>query len=591
MAEHDDAMVVPAVVTSTQVRAMLDDAAAQRTSGPEAARELALEARVRARADGDAAGEAEALYFLASIAHQVGDADDAFALAVESAELAAEAGSPLVESWAVHLVGVVHYQASNYSEALEQCLRALDLYRRADHEGSEATFLNTIASVYNSIGDADRAIVTYESALATSEPHGHGEFSAIVYGNIARIRASRGEYLIAVSLGHRAVALARDHAPDVVSNLLADLAEAYMGLADPSAAAECFAQARHAWTTRAEQGFDPPPPTKLGVMMAEGRVAIERGALDEAVAVLRTALDLAVRAGTREFELEIHDLLATTFKRCGRFEEALEHRERHDNQYREMFTAATDLRLRTLQIAHERAGASERAQTFRARARPRPGDADAPGTGGASMRGDGALDPVAAQLDAFERLAVLAEFHIANSGEHTERVGDLAAEIAHAVGASPEWGERLRLAARLHDIGKVAVPDAVLLKVAPLTVDEFETMKTHTVVGHQILAGSASPLFQLAAELAHSHHEWWDGGGYPDGRRGDDIPLSGRLVAIADVFDALCSQRVYKRAWPMSEAARFVVSGRGGQFDPRAVDGFVAVMRARHPELGHALDG
>jgi putative two-component system response regulator len=137
----------------------------------------------------------------------------------------------------------------------------------------------------------------------------------------------------------------------------------------------------------------------------------------------------------------------------------------------------------------------------------------------------------------------------------------------------------------VHDIGKVSVPDAVLLKSGPLTVEEFEIMKTHTTVGNQILAGSSSPLFQLASEIAISHHEWWDGSGYPYGHRAESIALSGRIVALADVFDALCSRRAYKRAWPMGEAARFIISGRGAQFEPDLVDSFVSVLLARYPEL------
>ncbi|HEY3484151.1 MAG TPA: HD domain-containing phosphohydrolase, partial [Ilumatobacteraceae bacterium] len=310
--------------------------------------------------------------------------------------------------------------------------------------------------------------------------------------------------------------------------------------------------------------------------VAEGRVALRRGALADAISVLQPALETAERTESLEFELEINDLLATAFKRSGRFEEALERREKHDAQYRQMFTHATDLRLRTLQIAHETAAARQQAEILRLRSH--------------ELEAAGGPDPEAGsssayQLEAFERLAVLAEFRDVDTGEHTKRVGDMAAEIAHAIGENPDWCERLRLAARLHDIGKVAVPDAVLLKSGPLTVEEFELMKSHTTVGHQILAGSSSSLFQLAAEVALTHHEWWDGSGYPHGLRSESIALSGRIVALADVFDALCSRRTYKRAWPMGEAARFIVSGRGAQFEPHLVDAFVAVLLARHPEL------
>jgi putative two-component system response regulator len=184
---------------------------------------------------------------------------------------------------------------------------------------------------------------------------------------------------------------------------------------------------------------------------------------------------------------------------------------------------------------------------------------------------------------------VLVEFRDSETDEHTRRVGDMSAEIAHALGRSPEWCEQLRTAARLHDIGKVAVPDSVLRKTGPLTVDEYEMMKSHTSMGHRILAGNSAPMFQMAAEIAQSHHEWWDGSGYPLGISHGSIALSGRIVGIADVYDALCSKRPYKRAWARAEAARFVVSGRGGQFDPDIVDAFVAVLTARHPELGDEL--
>ena len=282
---------------------------------------------------------------------------------------------------------------------------------------------------------------------------------------------------------------------------------------------------------------------------------------------------MSERAESKEYELEINDLLATAFKRSGRFEEALERRETHDAQYRQMFTHAADLRLRTLQVAHETATARQQAEIFRLRSQ----ELDI-------LAGDVASsDPTVSStqhLEAFEQLAVLTEFRDQETGEHTNRVGDMAAEIAHALGKAPEWCEQLRLAARLHDIGKVAVPDSVLRKTGPLTVEEYEMMKSHTSMGHRILAGNSAPMFQMAAEIAQSHHEWWDGSGYPLGIGHESIALTGRIVSIADVYDALCSKRPYKRAWAKPEAARFVVSGRGGQFDPDVVDAFIAVLSA-----------
>ena len=569
---------------SPVVRELLERAAQDQELNPVGARRHALQARVVARANGDRVGEAESLYRLASLAHFGDDPEDAFGLAMEASEVAEQCGAQLVEAWAIHLLGIVHYQASNFSEALEHCLRALDVYQATGHGVDAGNILNTVAAVYHSMGDNDRAIVTYEQALAAAEPYGRPEMVALILGNIARIRSSRSEYLPAVSLGRRAVEIAREHSPSIVTNLLADLAEAYMGLADHEKAAECFAEARRVLAQMSDDGSEPSYSAQLGVMVAEGRVALRRGALDEAISVLQAALDMSERTESKEYELEVNDLLATAFKRSGRFEEALERRETHDQQHRQMFTHAADLRLRTLQVAHETATARHQAEIFRLRHH----DLDVAELGERD-RDDVEAVTSSHHLEAFEQLAILTEFRDSENGAHTNRVGDMAAEIAHALGKSPEWCEMLRLASRLHDIGKVAVPDSVLRKTGPLTVEEYEMMKAHTSMGHRILAGNSAPMFQMAAEIAQSHHEWWDGSGYPLGISGSSIALSGRIVGIADVYDALCTKRPYKRAWNPEEAARFVILGRDGQFDPDVVDAFVAVLTARDPELGEQL--
>lgn len=563
-----------------RVRALLDQVAAHRSTDATTARKLALDARVQARAHGFVLDEAEALYQLASIAHQHQQADDAFALASEAVDLAATAEPSLTHAWSLHLIGVVHYQASNFASALESCLGAIQVYRATGDDINEGKILHTIAAIYQSMGDYDRAITTYESALAINEPLSRKDLDAMVMGNLARIRGRRGEYLPAVSLGRKAVELAREHAPHLVGGLLADLAEAYVGLADHASAALCFAEARADWEYRTADGGELTPTEQLGVMVSEGRVALRSGQVDDAIAALSAALDLADRTDMRETELEIHDHLATAYKQLGRFTEALEHRERHFALHREIFTDAADLRLRTLQVAHDNQIARSRAEITRLQTSELV----------ASFAADHA-DADAYHLEAFERLASLAEFRGGNTTKHTDGVGDLAAEIAHAIGEAPDWAERLRLAARLHDIGKVAIADTVLLKPGPLDIDEFNEVKQHTVLGKRLLSGVSTDLFELAAEAAWTHHEWWDGSGYPNSLSGSDIPLSGRIVAIADVYDSLSTRRIYKRQWSLEEAVRFVASGSGAQFDPRLVDAFVSVMRARHPELAAEADG
>lgn len=139
--------------------------------------------------------------------------------------------------------------------------------------------------------------------------------------------------------------------------------------------------------------------------------------------------------------------------------------------------------------------------------------------------------------------------------------------------------ELIRLAAPLHDVGKIGIADALLLKKGKLDPDEFQLMTTHVTIGGQILSGSESPLLQLAEQIALTHHESWDGSGYPLGLKGEEIPLAGRIVTVADVFDALTHERPYKKAWTEEAAAIEIERLSGGKFDPRVVAIFLVLLQ------------
>ncbi len=183
-----------------------------------------------------------------------------------------------------------------------------------------------------------------------------------------------------------------------------------------------------------------------------------------------------------------------------------------------------------------------------------------------------------ARAETLQLLAVAGEYRDDETSQHTERVGAMAGEIGTRLGLSAESVALLREAAPLHDIGKLAIPDRVLLKPGRLDEAELEVMQTHTTLGARLLFGSRSPALQLAGTVAESHHEWWDGSGYPQGLIGSDIPLVGRIVAVADVFDALTHDRPYKPAWPVEQAVALIRSSAGTQFDPRVVEAFLAVV-------------
>jgi HD-GYP domain-containing protein (c-di-GMP phosphodiesterase class II) len=183
----------------------------------------------------------------------------------------------------------------------------------------------------------------------------------------------------------------------------------------------------------------------------------------------------------------------------------------------------------------------------------------------------------AAALDGLHRLAMAAEYRDDNTPEHTQRVGQLSARLARGLGQDDRTVWLLRQAAPLHDLGKIAVPDSVLLKPGRLTEEEFEVVKTHAVLGARVLARGDTDLLVCAERVARSHHERWDGSGYPDGLAGEDIPLEGRLVHVADVFDVLVQERPYKESWTVEAAIEEIRQGAGTQFDPGVVRAFEAL--------------
>jgi putative two-component system response regulator len=182
-----------------------------------------------------------------------------------------------------------------------------------------------------------------------------------------------------------------------------------------------------------------------------------------------------------------------------------------------------------------------------------------------------------ARRDTLDRLVLAGEFRDDDTQEHAHRVGRTVALLARRLGLPDGEADLLRRSAPLHDIGKIGISDTILLKPGRLTADEYELMKTHAVIGEQILAGSSSRVLETSAAIALTHHERWDGNGYPRGLSGEAIPLAGRLTAIADVFDALTHDRPYKAAWPVDEAVAEVRRVRGTQFDPALVDAFGAL--------------
>jgi putative two-component system response regulator len=196
------------------------------------------------------------------------------------------------------------------------------------------------------------------------------------------------------------------------------------------------------------------------------------------------------------------------------------------------------------------------------------------------------------RLEIIRRLGRAAEYRDNETGLHIIRMSKYSALLAQAAGVNAEEAEMLLNASPMHDIGKIGIPDRILLKPGKLEPDEWEVMKTHTTIGAELLAGHASPLMQMASVIALTHHERWDGSGYPRGLAGEAIPLVGRIVALSDVFDALTSERPYKRAWSIDEARAYLAENAGRHFDPALVARFDEIfpeilrIREKYPEPG-----
>lgn len=187
------------------------------------------------------------------------------------------------------------------------------------------------------------------------------------------------------------------------------------------------------------------------------------------------------------------------------------------------------------------------------------------------------------RLDIIRRLGLAAEYKDNETGMHIMRMSHMCHRLALALGMTPEDADTLLQVSPMHDVGKIGIPDRILLKPGKLTPEEWEIMKSHTTIGARILGEQASGLLHHARIIALTHHEKWDGSGYPLGLKGNDIPIFGRIAAITDVFDALTSERPYKKAWPIEQALEEISRSRGTHFDPKVVDAFFTIQ----PQILH----
>jgi putative nucleotidyltransferase with HDIG domain len=309
-------------------------------------------------------------------------------------------------------------------------------------------------------------------------------------------------------------------------------------------------------------------PLEAQSLALQSQVAFSQNKVDLGLELAQQALEMFAEQQARPAIARIHENLANTFRQLGRYEDAFHHLEAHHEEVKRIHDQVTQNRANLMSMQLEFEKTKIELETNQRKNEELE-----------LLVSERTQELEASQVEMIERLAIAAEFRDAETGEHTKRVGDMCAEIATRLGWKPRDIELLRHAARLHDIGKIAIPDGILLKPGPLTDDEREIINTHTLQGAKMLEHGHSELVRLAHVIALTHHERWDGQGYPRGIAGNEIPMVGRIVALADVFDALTHPRPYKNAWTITEAIAEVKRQSGKHFDPQVVEVFLSYSR------------
>jgi diguanylate cyclase (GGDEF)-like protein len=515
---------------------------------------------------------ATALNHLAGVQFNQGAAAEAL-LTLETALRTWRAlGQPLGQANCLTNLGSIQNALGQYHAAVQSLGQAYELHRSEARDlRSEAFILNSLAQVHSFNKDHTLAVEVSRSALMAAEASQDQVLIAITQVNL-------GTYCLEVDLYevagmHLHSAMTRSRAAGYRTGELSSLDS--LGLLYQKTGH--LAKAREAHQSALELALDlGDPQGELEARLHLSGVAMTLGDLEAAQLQAEQCLSLTAGGDSPKEELEARRLLALLAAQRGEFQLAFEHGQEHLRIKDELFNVERDRQTRNLTLQFEVERARHDAEVYRVRTEM---EQQARMTAEKLVQ-ERTGELARAQHEVVTRLAMAAEYRDDTTGEHTRRVGRSAAQIARALGWPEDRARLLGIAARLHDVGKIGIPDSILLKADKLDSVEFEQMKTHTLIGARILSGGRSELLRLAEEIALTHHERWDGSGYPLGLREAQIPMTGRIVALADVFDALTQSRPYKRAWTAQEALSELKKASGTHFDPVIVQTALQVLNA-----------
>lgn len=484
--------------------------------------------------------------------------------ATDACELASRVGNMPLLRKGLSMLGMMYADTGNASKAIETFAQALDIAQELrDHEAECIVWINLGVSLLYAAQYRD-AISCLEHAIhLTGSDHSLQKYRGSAFSNIALCCLHLEDYSRGLKAAERSIKeSAEPHSTaELVSRVLKEnyYTRLLLETGDAEKAGErCEIARRYAARSKSARA-------EIAASIAEGLYEVHAGRSDVGISRLTTTLERA-----RDLRSMLRDTLAAlvkAYEMIGEPERALIYLREMIESLRQtqQDNALKHVGLHLQTLGHDIIG-------------------DAPITT-RLQRQEAALKGKVAEQELFrsriemlERLAVTAELRDDSTGEHSYRVGKLSALLAAEYGCDDDTCYMIELAARLHDIGKIGVPDAILLKPDRLNDAERQIMRTHTTVGAELLSRSNIAHMQMAEEIARHHHEWWNGSGYPGNLAGQEIPIAARVCALADVFDALTHKRPYKIAWPVDAALDEISQLKGLQFDPQLTDLFIVLV-------------
>lgn len=477
-------------------------------------------------------------------------------------------------------IGVILTALGDYPKALEQLMEAHNFVRiHAPGSRSEATNLGSIGNLYREMGNHAQALEYYSKTLELARSLRDIPIEIIALNNQANIQQQLKNPTTAQALFKAALELARKAG---LQQLEVDNLDG-LGQIQYSLGQHNQAIATHSQALSIAQSIEYSD-GELNALLNLGRDYLADHHTSCALECLHQAHTQASQRQRQKALIQAHELLSQAYEQQGDYAQALAHQRQFHLLERQLFNEESERKTRNLTIQFELERLRSEAETHRLRT----GIAQQARLEAETRVWQRTRELEEAQWDILNRLALAAEYRDDDTGEHTRRVGRNAALLAEALGLPAAECEVIGFAAQLHDVGKIGIPDAILLKPGRFTPEEYELMKSHTTIGSRMLSGGSSYMLKIAEQIALTHHERWDGQGYPAGLVGTDIPLIGRIVAVADVFDALTHERPYKPAWNIAETLQELQRQRGTQFDPAVVEAGLKVFG--HPNFQNALE-